>query len=124
MKKFIVWAIAMLISVAIAGAQTTKESEKTTILQTVEVPTGTQLHEGTTKTGNPKFWVTMQVGDQSVKISVSPSLAKKHQSGSAKIEIVKRKNNQTGKISYSSRTAGGRTSKSVADVNLAAATFN
>ena len=124
MKKLFLLAIALLVASVIAGAQTTKVSEKTTVLQTVEVPQSATIYEGTTRTGNPKYWITLKVGDQSVNVTVSESLAIKHKSGTAKIEIVKRKDNTTGKITYSSRTLGGKAAKPTTDINLNTAKFN
>ena len=113
----------MLVSVVIAGAQTTKVSEKSTVLQTIVVPDGTPIHSGVTRTGNPKYWVTLTFNGESKDVTVSESLAKKYQSGAAKIEIVKRKDNSTGKITYSARTLGGRQSKKSTDINLSQAVF-
>ena len=128
MKKLLFVLIGLLVAGAVAGAQTSKqtakESAKTTILQTVVVPDGATIYEGTTRGGNPKFWVTLKLGDQTVDVTVSESLAAKHKAGTAKIEIVKRKDNTTGRISYSSRTLGGRTSKPTTDINLNNAKFN
>ena len=128
MKKFIFVAIAMLVSVVIAGAQSsqqnTKGSAKSTIMQTIVVPEGTTIHKGVTRGGNPKFYVTLTFGEQTVNVTVSESLAEKYKNGTAQIEIVKRKDNKTGRISYSSRTLGGRQSKPTTDINLSNAQFN
>lgn len=127
MKQFMLIALMALVSVISAGAQTSEKSTKATsteILQTITVPVGTAIHEGTTRNGNPKYWVTLTFGEQSVNVTVSESLAKKYQAGTAQIEVVKRKNKTTGKITYSSRTlGGGRTSKPNTDINLTQASF-
>lgn len=127
MKQFMLIALMALVSVISAGAQTSEKSTKATsteILQTTTVPVGTTIHEGTTKSGNPKFWITLKVGDQSVNVTVSQSLAVKFKAGTAKIEVVKRKNKTTGKITYTSRTlGGGRTTKPNTDINLTQASF-
>lgn len=128
MKQFMLIALMALVSVISAGAQTseqtTKASAKSTILQTIVVPNGTTIHSGTTRTGNPKHWVTITFNGESKDVTVSESLAKKYQAGTAQIEIVKRKDNTTGRISYSSRTyGGGRTTKSATNIDLNEASF-
>ena len=127
MKQFMLIALMALVSVISAGAQTSEKSTKATsteILQTTTVPVGTTIYEGTTRNGNPKFWVTLKVGDQTVNVTVSQSLAVKFKAGSAQIEVVKRKNKTTGKITYTSRTlGGGRTTKPNTDINLTQASF-
>lgn len=128
MKQFMLIALMALVSVISAGAQTseqtTKASAKSTILQTIVVPNGTTIHSGTTRTGNPKYWVTITFNGESKDVTVSESLAKKYQAGTAQIEIVKRKDNTTGRISYSSRThGGGRTTKSTTNIDLNEASF-
>ena len=129
MKQFMLIALMALVSVISAGAQTSEKSTKATssteILQTIAVPEGTTLHTGTTRTGNAKYWITLTFGEQSVNVTVAEGLAKKYQAGTAKIEVVKRKNKTTGKITYSSRTlGGGRTTKPNTDINLTQAKFN
>ena len=127
MKQFMLIALMALVSVISAGAQTseqtTKASAKTTILQTVVVPDGTPIHTGTTRVGNPKFYVTLTFGGETVDVTVTESLANKYKNGTAKIEIVKRKDNSTGRITYTSRTLGGRQSKQPTNVDLTKASF-
>ena len=133
MKQFMLIALMALVSVISAGAQTSEQttkasasatkSAKTTILQTVVVPDGTPIHTGTTRTGNPKFYVTLTFGGETVDVTVTESLANKYKNGTAKIEIVKRKDNSTGRITYTSRTLGGRQSKPSTDINLSQASF-
>lgn len=123
MKKMIFVLMSLLVASVIAGAQTTKTSEeKSIILQTVEVSPGTTIHEGVTKNGNPKYWIVLSSGSQSVNISVSPTNAAKFKAGQIRLEIVKRQNKSTGKISYSTRQIGGRTTKTTPDIDLSQAT--
>jgi len=107
MKKMILLAAMLLVGVLTAGAQTTTTSEKSTILQTIEIPAGTIIHDGVTRTGNPKCWIELNTGDKVINVSVSPSNATKFRNGEIKLEIVKRQNNETGRITYSTRQLGG-----------------
>lgn len=122
-KKIIFMLMSLLVASVIAGAQTTTTSdEKSIILQTMEVSPGTMIHEGVTKNGNPKYWIVLSSGSQSVNISVSPTNAVKFRSGQIRLEIVKRQNKSTGKISYGTRQIGGRITNSTPDIDLSQAT--
>jgi len=123
MKKMILLAAMLLVGVLTAGAQTTTTpDEKSIILQTMEVSPGTIIHEGVTKNGNPKYWIVLSSGSQSVNISVSPTNAVKFRSGQIRLEIVKRQNKSTGKISYGTRQIGGRITNLTPDIDLSQAT--
>lgn len=134
MKKFIFSLVAVLVSMALAGAQsreqstTTSEvssqSAKTTILQTITVPDGVTIHTGTTRTGNTKYYIVFSADGKTINVWVTESLATKYKNGQAKIEVVKRKDNTTGRITYTSRTLGGRTKSQPTDINLSNAKFN
>lgn len=119
----ILLAAMLLVGVLTAGAQTTTTpDEKSIILQTMEVSPGTIIHEGVTKNGNPKYWIVLSSGSQSVNISVSPTNAVKFRSGQIRLEIVKRQNKSTGKISYGTRQIGGRITNLTPDIDLSQAT--
>ena len=128
MKKFIFSLVAVLVSMALAGAQSREQSAttsaKTTILQTITVPDGTAIHTGTTRTGNVKHYIVLNADGATINIGVTESLATKYKNGQAKIEVVKRKDNTTGRITYTSRTLGGRTKSQPTDINLSNAKFN
>lgn len=101
MKKFIVVLIAGLMS--IVGLSAPKNSPWKEI-QSVEIPSGTQIHEGTTRSGNPKCWIVI---DGDTKVSVSPKSAEKFKAGQVKLELVKWQNLETGKFKYSTRQVKG-----------------
>jgi len=90
----------------IGYAQTPEKEEKTVILQTVELKTP-KIHEGTTRNGNPKYWIVISDGERTINVSVSEGNAKKAQKGEITLELVKRQNKETGKITYSTRQLGG-----------------
>ena len=118
MKRFVIVLVVLLGAIANLNAQEKSEAKtKTewTVSQTVEIPAGTTINEGTTKNGNPKYWIEIpEVG----KVTVSEGSAVKFKEGIIKLELVKW-TNSAGKIKYSVRQLGGKTKKTTPDVNLA-----
>lgn len=110
--KHIIFIIVLLGASLNLNAQ--KKSDWT-VAQTVEIPAGTTIYSGTTKNGNPKYWIEIpEIG----KVTVSEGSAVKFKEGTIKLELVKWTNG-AGKIKYSIRQLGGRTKKATPDVNLA-----
>lgn len=112
MKKSFFLIVMSLVAMITIGqtkglAQDTKTPAKSEILQVVEVPSGITIHEGVTKNGNPKYWVTIGDGSNSVDVAISATNAEKFKKGQIRLEIVKRRNLETGRISYSTRQLGG-----------------
>lgn len=104
MKKFVVMLIVGLIS--IVGLCAPKNSPWKEI-QTVEIPSNVEIHEGVTKSGNPKAWIELpEVGN----VSVSPKSAEKFKAGEVKLELVKWYNDTTKKYRYSTRQIKGTSS--------------
>ena len=109
MKKFILILVLSLISFSVFA------ESKWLVLQTVEIPTSTVIKEGVTRGGNPKFWIEVK----GISVPVSEGNAKKFRAGDVKLEVVKWKNNETGKLRYSTRQVKGSTSKSeMKDIDL------
>lgn len=104
MKKFIVMLIVGLISIVGLSA---RENSPWREIQTVEIPSTTEIHFGVTKSGNPKAWIELpEVGN----VSVSPKSAEKFKAGEVKLELVKWYNDTTKKYRYSTRQIKGSAS--------------
>ena len=104
MKKFIVMLIVGLISIVGLSA---RENSPWREIQTVEIPSTTEIHFGVTKSGNPKAWIELpEVGN----VSVSPKSAEKFKDGEVKLELVKWYNDTTKKYRYSTRQVKGTSS--------------
>lgn len=107
MKKFIFVLIGLLVAVAMSGMATTqpqnnKKDSKWVEIQSVEIPAGTPIQEGLTRTGNPKYWI--EIGD--MKISVSSGSAEKFKKGQTKLVLVKWQSKEDpGEYKYSIRQA-------------------
>ena len=113
MYKFVTMLIAGLIS--IVGLCAPKNSPWREI-QTVEILAGTTINHGTTRSGNPKAWITIE----GINVSVSPKSAEKFEAGQVKLELVKWQNTETKAYKYSTRQKGGRTAskKETKNINL------
>ena len=113
MKKFIVMLIAGLMS--IVGLQA-RENSPWKEIQTVEIPAGTTINHGTTKSGNPKAWIVID----GVNVAVSPKSAEKFEAGEIKLELVKWQHSETKKFRYSVRQikSGNTTSNADKNINL------
>ena len=104
MKKFVLALILGLMSVV--GLSAPKNSPWKEI-QTVIIPQNTEIHEGVTRNGNPKFWIEIE----DVQVVVSPSNVSKFQKGEVKLELVKWENTENGKFKYSTRQVKGSSAK-------------
>ncbi len=100
MKKFIVMLIVGLISIVGLSA---RENSPWKEIQTVEIPSNVEIHEGVTKSGNNKYWIEVE----GIKVSIAPTNVSKFQKGEVKIEIVKWENTENGKFKYSTRQVKG-----------------
>ena len=91
-KKFIIATlVAILLSSFLVEAKPKRE------VQSVAIPQSTMVYEGVTKSGNPKFWISVS----GVKVSISKSNAEKLKRGE-KVLLVKWVD-ENGKYSYSTR---------------------
>ena len=113
MKKFILALIVGLMSVVGLPA---RENSPWKEIQTVEIPAGTTINHGTTRTGNPKAWIVVD----GINVSVSPKSAEKFEAGEIKLELVKWQNTETKKFRYSVRQikSGNTTSNADKNINL------
>lgn len=104
MKKFVVMLIVGLISIVGLSA---RENSPWREIQTVEIPSSTEIHTGVTKSGNPKAWIEIEgIGN----VSVSSKSAEKFKAGQVKLELVKWYNDTTKKYRYSTRQVKGTSS--------------
>lgn len=104
MKRFILVLIVGLISTIGLSA---RENSPWREIQTVEIPSNVEIHEGVTKSGNPKAWIELEeIGN----VSVSPKSAEKFKAGEVKLELVKWYNDTTKKYRYSTRQIKGMSS--------------
>ena len=117
MKKifaFVVVAMATVFSCTTSNAQEVKKESPWVEVQQVDIPAGQTIHEGVTKSGNPKFWFDFpNIG----KVTVSASNATKYKSGETVLVLVKWENKETGKFKYSIRQKE-RAKKSTPNVDL------
>lgn len=116
MKKIfaiIVVAAAAMVSGINSNAQEKKESPWVEVQQ-VDIPAGQTVHEGVTKSGNPKFWFEFaNIG----KVTVSPGSAAKYRSGEVTLILVKWQHKEKGTFKYSVRQKS-RAGKITPDVDL------
>ena len=111
MKKFIVMLIAGLMSIVGLSA---RENSPWKEIQCVEIPAGTTINHGTTKSGNPKAWIVID----GINVSVSPKSAEKFEAGQIKLELVKWQNTETKKFRYSTRQVKSGSTTTNADKNI------
>lgn len=111
MKKFILLLIVGLISSVGLFA---RENSPWKEIQCVEIPAGTIINHGTTRSGNPKAWVVID----GMNVAVSPKSAEKFEAGQIKLELVKWQNSETKKFRYSTRQVKDGSSKTNADKDI------
>ncbi len=109
MKRILI-ILAMLVLPILSFAKDSDWVE----LQTVVIPQDTKVYEGTTKSGNQKFWIVI---GKDTKVSVSKSNAEKLQKGE-EILLIKWQNQTTKKIRYSTRSLRGASRVSIEDLDL------
>lgn len=116
MKKIfaiVVVAMATMVSGINSNAQEKKESPWVEVQQ-VDIPAGQTVHEGVTKSGNPKYWFEFtSIG----KVTVSPGSAAKYKSGEVTLILVKWQHKEKGTFKYSIRQKN-RAGKVIPDVDL------
>ena len=116
MKKvfaIVVVAMATVISCVTANAQEKKESPWVEVQQ-VDIPFEADIHEGVTKSGNPKYWFEFpSIGN----VTVSEGNAKKFKTKEVTLVLVKWQNKETGKFKYSVRQKD-RVTKATPNVDL------
>lgn len=94
----VVLAIVWYFSIPTASAQTTTKSEW--IEQTtVEIPYTVEINVGTTKSGNPKYWIDIE----DISVPVSEGNYKKFINKEVVLVLVEWYNPTTGKYKYTTR---------------------
>ena len=117
MKKLIIVVLAVVLGAVAAQAETTSQSKKQsdwTEIQKVELPSSVQIHEGVTKSGNPKYWVVVE----GVNVTISAGNVAKFKTGEVKLELVKWQNSKTGAFKYSTRQVKGSHKSESKDIDL------
>lgn len=76
-------------------------------IQKVEIPAGTNIHEGITRNGNPKYWIEVS----GIQVTVSAGSAAKFKEGQVKLELVKWQHKDTGAFKYSTRQVKSASAK-------------
>lgn len=96
MKKiFLIIALALICFSA--GAQTTKVvTDSVTFM-----PASVKIHKGTTKNGNPKYWIELPAENGTRKVTLSES----HVTSDRLLALIERRDTETGKYSYSVKFA-------------------
>lgn len=106
MKRFILVVLAIVLGAVAMQGQTTTQSKKQSDwkeVQKVELPSSVQIHEGVTKSGNPKYWIVVE----DVNVTISAGNVAKFKTGEVKLELVKWQNSKTGAYKYSTRQVKG-----------------
>lgn len=102
MKKIfaiMVVAMATMVSGINSNAQEREDSPWVEV-QRVDIPAGHTVHEGVTKSGNPKYWFEFtSIG----KVTVYQGSAKKYKSGEATLVLIKWQHKENGSYKYSIR---------------------
>lgn len=113
MKKL---AIALIVGLMSVVGLSARENSPWKEIQCVEIPAGTTINHGTTRSGNPKAWIVI---DGNVNVSVSPKSAEKFEAGEVRLELVKWQNTETKKFKYSTRQVkSSKVSSSKEDKNI------
>ena len=100
MKKILL----LVLSLVCVSAFAQKES-KWIEMQCIDIPKSAVLNEGTTKTGNVKYWFEF---DKIGKVTVSPGSAEKFKSGDVVLQLVKWQHKETKEYKYTTRQKKGK----------------
>ncbi len=104
MKKILITlAVALTMGIS-AFAQTTKVVTDSVAFH----PSSVQILKGTTKTGNPKFWIELPTENGVRKVSLTES----HATSGRLLALIERKDTATGRYTYSIKFAEPRKSSS------------
>lgn len=92
--------LAIILTLAFSfstGAQTAKVvTDSVTFM-----PSSVRIHQGTTKNGNPKYWIELPTEDGTRKVSMTEN----HATSGRLLALIERKDTQTGRFSYSIKFA-------------------
>jgi hypothetical protein len=104
MKKILI-TLAVALSMGISAlAQTTKVVTDSVAFH----PSSVQILKGTTKNGNPKFWIELPTENGVRKVSLTES----HATSNRLLALIERKDTATGRYTYSIKFAEPRKSSS------------
>lgn len=96
MKKiFTTIAVALMMSIS-AGAQTKVVTDSVTFM-----PNSVKIFEGTTKNGNPKYWIEIPAGNDVRKVTLTES----HVTSGRLLALIERRDTESGKYTYSVKFA-------------------
>ena len=108
MKKLaLILSLLVISSICFAKESVWKE------MQCIDIPSNAVLKEGTTTTGNPKYWFEF---DQIGKVSVSASSAIQFKEKKVTLQLVKWQNKENGEYKYSIRQK--KNSKETKNIDL------
>lgn len=96
MKKIFL-TIALVLVCFLSSAQTTKVvTDSVTFM-----PESVKIFEGTTKNGNPKWWIELPAGDDVRKVTLTES----HVTSGRLLALIERRDTESGKYTYSVKFA-------------------
>lgn len=100
MKKILMLVLSLMCISAFAQKQS-----KWVEVQCIDIPKSAVLKEGTTKTGNPKYWFEFaKIGE----VTVSQGSAEKFKSGEVVLQLVKWQHKETNEYKYTTRQKKGK----------------
>lgn len=104
MRKIFVIIIALALACMSASAQNTKVvTDSVTFM-----PGKVQIHQGTTKNGNSKYWIELPTENGVKKVTLTES----HVTSNRLLALIERRDEETGKYSYSVKFAEPKKSTS------------
>lgn len=97
--KRIILTIALCLACFLAGATTPKKVVTDSV---AFLPNEVTIYEGTTRNGNPKWWIEIPAEDGKTK---KVSLSESHVTSGRLLALIERQDPETGKYSYSVKFA-------------------
>lgn len=95
-KAFITLAIALMMSISVSAQTTKVVTDSITFM-----PNKVKIHEGLTSSGNPKYWIELPTETGTKKVTLTQS----HVTSGRLLALIERRDEQTGKYSYSVKFA-------------------
>lgn len=110
MKKIIITLAVLLTMGATALAQTTKVVTDSVAFY----PKDVKVYRGSTKNGTPKYWIELPTESGVRKVTISQN----HIASGRKLALIERRDEESGKYSYSVKYAEPKASNSGARADL------
>lgn len=110
MKKIFITLAVLLTMGATALAQTTKVVTDSVAFY----PKDVKVYQGSTKNGTPKYWIELPTESGVRKVTISQN----HIASGRKLALIERRDEESGKYSYSVKYAEPKASKSSARADL------